>query len=37
MELERIKMGGLELDYSLEKGQCRLLSSKEIELIENGK
>ena len=36
-ELERIKMGGLELDYSLEKGQCRLLSSKEIELIENGK
>ncbi|MGN0534001.1 MAG: pseudouridine synthase [Eubacterium sp.] len=35
-ELERVKMGGLELDYSLERGQCRLLSSEEIQLIENG-
>lgn len=33
MELERTAMGALPLDKSLDYGQCRLLSKKELEII----
>lgn len=33
--LKRVKMGGLELDDSLNEGECRYLSSAELEIIEN--
>lgn len=33
MELERTAMGALSLDKSLDYGQCRLLSKKELEII----
>ena len=36
-ELERVKMGGLDLDKNLKSGQCRYLSPEELELIENCK
>lgn len=34
LELERIKMGGLELDSSLSLGECRILSPEELKIIE---
>lgn len=33
--LKRIEMGGLKLDNSLEKGECRELSPVEVELLKN--
>lgn len=36
VELERIKMGGMTIDDSLALGECRYLSSAEINLIEYG-
>lgn len=33
LELERIQMGGLPLDSSLEYGECRYLTPAELELI----
>lgn len=36
IELKRIKIGGLELDYSLEEGQARLLTKDELlKITEN--
>lgn len=35
--LKRIAMGGLLLDDSLLPGECREISEKELEMIENGK
>lgn len=37
MELERIKMGGLMLDNSLNYGECRYLTNNEVMLISNNK
>jgi 16S rRNA pseudouridine516 synthase len=34
--LKRIKMGGLELDESLDSGECRELTAKELEKIIKG-
>lgn len=36
IELKRTKMGGLPLDSSLNEGECRPLTPKEVELVENG-
>lgn len=33
VELERIKMGGLELDCSLAFGECRYITQEELDLI----
>lgn len=33
--LKRISMGGLKLDESLEKGECRKLTEEEIEILKN--
>ena len=33
-ELKRIKMGSLELDKSLKEGECRYLTARELEEIE---
>ncbi len=35
LELERIKIGGLDLDRSLAAGECKIMSEKEIKIIEN--
>lgn len=36
IELKRTKMGGLPLDLRLNEGECRPLTPKEVELVENG-
>lgn len=36
IELKRTKMGGLPLDSSLNEGECRPLTPKEVELVEKG-
>lgn len=36
VELKRVKMGGLELDFSLNEGECRYLSAEELKIIEKG-
>lgn len=33
IELKRVKIGNLPLDESLEAGECRILSEKEVDLI----
>ena len=35
MSLERISFGGITLDRSLERGQWRYLTAKEIALLES--
>lgn len=37
LELERIKMGALELDKGLLPGDCRYLTKEELDLIKNAK
>lgn len=34
--LKRTQMGGLMLDPSLKEGECRLLTVREVQIIENG-
>jgi 16S rRNA U516 pseudouridylate synthase RsuA-like enzyme len=33
IELDRIKMGDLSLDKSLDFGECRYITPKELELL----
>lgn len=35
LELKRTKIGGLRLDASLKKGECKILSKEEVEKIKN--
>lgn len=35
--LKRVAMGGLPLDTSLQPGECREISEKELEMLEKGK
>ncbi len=37
IELRRTKMGGVALDPRLSEGECRLLTSEEVERIEKGR
>lgn len=37
LELERIKMGALELDKSLSLGDCRYMTKEELNMVKNAK